>query len=244
MDETFAQALRSGLVDQVNNSRRQSRWWARPRSRIAAAGSLVMLALTGGGIAYATGAWTTPPGGQITTVLAAPVTHTGVGTQTVRLGKRPPGATTISIAFTCLSAGDFTFADGASVQCSRRDASGHPSTATYSLSIAPGQDSTTITATPGARWHLVATYASQTTTAWGVNADGQTYGVQNAHGVPDLIAVIATNHRLGYVYAKQLNSPAPKSPAQALAQNNAPARTLTVYKSDGKTPIGKFILGQ
>src|SRR5471030_4639 len=103
------------------------------------------------------------------------------------------------------------------------------------------RDSTTITTTPDARWRLIATYASVTTTAWGVNASGQTYGVQNKHGIPDLIAVTATNHRSGYVYADQLNTPSPKTPSQAIAQNNAPPRTLTVYQSDGKTPTGKFI---
>ena len=55
--------------------------------------------------------------------------------------------------------------------------------------------------------------------------------------------MIATNHRSGYVYADQLNAPLPKTPSQAIAQNNAPPRTLTVYKSDGKTPIGKFVVG-
>jgi hypothetical protein len=29
----------------------------------------------------------------------------------------------------------------------------------------------------------------------------------------------------------------------AVAENNAPPRTLTVYESDGKTPIGKFVVG-
>jgi hypothetical protein len=111
------------------------------------------------------------------------------------------------------------------------------------VSIAPGQDSTTITATPSARWRLVATYASVTTTAWGVNASGQTYGIQNQQGIPDLVAVIATNHRSGYVYANQLFTPPPETPSQAVAQNNAPPRTLTVYESDGETPIGEFVAG-
>jgi hypothetical protein len=111
------------------------------------------------------------------------------------------------------------------------------------MSIAPGQHSTTITATPAARWRLVATYASVTTTAWRVNASGQTYGIQNQHGTPDLVAVTATNHRIGYVYAEQLSTPAPKTRSQAIAENNARPRPLTVYKADGKTPIGKFIAG-
>jgi hypothetical protein len=61
--------------------------------------------------------------------------------------------------------------------------------------------------------------------------------------MPDLIAVIATNHRSGYVHTNQLDSPPPKTPSQAIAQNTAPPRTVTVYESDGKTPIGKFVAG-
>jgi len=243
MDETFAAAVRDLLVAQVQEAGSSSQWSARPRRWIAAAGAVLALAAAGGGIAYATGAFTTPPGGDAVTKLAPPVTATGTGTQTVNLGTPPAGTTTIDIAFTCLSAGHFTFADGAGVRCDSADAARRsPPIATYTLAIAPGQDKTRIAATPGSRWRLVATYASVTTTAWGVNASGQTYGVQNQHGVPDLVAVTATNDRSGYVYANKLDSPAPKTIAQALAQNNEPPRTLSVYESDGKTPIGEFVV--
>lgn len=110
------------------------------------------------------------------------------------------------------------------------------------MPIAPGQDSTTITATPGARWRLTATYSSVTTTAWGVNASGQTYGVANNNGTPDLIAAQATDGRTGYVYANQLQGAQQTSPSQAAA-NNRPARAVTVYEADGKTSIGQFIVG-
>jgi len=244
MDETFAAAVRDLLIEQVQEAGSSSRV-VRPAKRwIAAAGGVLALAVAGGGIAYATGAFTTPPGGDAVTKLAPPVTASGTGTQTVALGTPPAGTTAIDIAFTCLTAGDFTFADGAAVKCDSADArSQSPPIATYTLSIAPGQDSTRITATPGSRWRLVATYASVTTTAWGVNASGQTYGVQNQHGVPDLVAVTATNHRSGYVYANKLDPQPPKTIAQALAQNNTSPRRLTVYESDGKTPIGEFVVG-
>ena len=128
--------------------------------------------------------------------------------------------------------------------CDSADAGPQSTPVTYTMSIAPGQDSTTITATPSSSWRLVATYASVTTTPWGVNASGQTYGTQNQHGIPDLVAVIATNHLAGYVYADQLFTPPPQTPSQAVAENTAPPsppRTLTVYQSDGKTPIGEFV---
>jgi hypothetical protein len=160
----------------------------------------------------------------------------------VQLGTPPAGTNAIAISFRCLTAGDFTFADGSSVRCAAADLAGRQAnTITGTVPITAGQDSTTITATPGARWRLTATYSTVTTSAWGVNASGQTYGAANQHGTPDLVAVVATNGSTGYVYATQLTSPAPTSPGHAVAENNSPPKTLTVYDSDGKTPIGKFI---
>jgi hypothetical protein len=245
LDEAFSAALRDLLVEQVQQANHPHRWLARPRRWIVGAGAVLILAVTGGGIAYATGAFTsTLPGGNAITDRAAPVSATGIGTGSVKLGARPRGATSLYLAFTCLSPGDFTFADGASVHCARGDIGQRSAQVTYTMKIAAGQDSTRITATAGARWRLLATYVAVTTTAWGVNASGQTYGVQNRRGTPDLLAVIATNHRAGYVYAHQLNPPPPRTLKQALAQNEAGPKQLTVYKSDGQTPIGKFILGR
>jgi hypothetical protein len=245
MDETFAAALRDLLVEHVQHTDGRRRWFAGRRRWIAGTGAALVLAATGGGIAYATGALTSPqPGGNAISDLATPVSATGIGTETVELGARPTGATSIYMAFTCLTAGDFTFADGASVDCDSADVGRRSAQVTYTMKIASGRDSTRIDATAGARWRLLATYVSVTTTAWGVNASGETYGVANQHGTPDLVAVIATNHRTGYVYAHQLYSPPPKTISQALAHNHAAPETLTVYKPDGKTPIGRFVVGR
>lgn len=244
MSDTFSMALRDLLVAQVQGSadpqrlrlRRSSRWTVR-------AGAALIIAAGGGGIAYATGVFTTtPPGGPLVTNLAQPVTVTGNGTQTVQLGPIPHGTNAIAISFTCLTAGNFTFANGAGVDCAATDVAGmeaNPSTDTLPITL--GEDSTTITAAAGSRWRLTATYATVSTTAWGVNASGQTYGTANQYGTPDLVAVDATNGRTGYAYATQLTSPAPTSPSQAVSENNSPPKTLTVYDSDGKTPIGKFV---
>ncbi len=67
---------------------RQGSWFTGARRWIAGAGAVLILAAGGGGIAYATGAFTTPPGGNVVTDLAAPVTVTGTGTQTVELERR------------------------------------------------------------------------------------------------------------------------------------------------------------
>jgi hypothetical protein len=238
MEETFASSLRELLVEQVEASGSNLRQPSRVSRRWAArAGAVLVLIVGGGGIAYATGAWSVP-GSDVVTPLAAPVTVTGTGTETVQLGAQPAGTKALEMDFTCLTAGHFTFADGSAIVCGGSD---QPST--YAMPIAPGQDATTITATPGARWRLTATYSAVAVSAWGVNASGQTYGMANQNGIPDLVAAQATNGRAGYVYAYQLYPPSPKTIKQALAENNAPPTKMTVYASDGKTAIGKFISG-
>jgi hypothetical protein len=239
MDETFASALRELLVERVEASRNPARPLSWVHRRWAArTGAVLVLIVGGGGIAYATGVWSVP-GGDIVTPLAAPITVTGTGTQTVQLGRQPTGTKALEMDFTCLSAGSFTFADGSSSECS----SGSNQQSIYAMAIAPGQDSTTITATAGARWRLTATYSTVAVSAWGVNASGQTYGAANQNGIPDLIAAQATNGRTGYVYAYQLYPPGPKTIKEAVAENNAPPTRMTVYESDGKTAIGEFISG-
>jgi len=176
------------------------------------------------------------------TAIVPMVKFTGAGTQTVQLGQPPADATRIELQLTCLTPGVFGFTDGASVRCDAHDAG--RSVTTYSLPIAAGQQTTTITAGPGDRWQLFAHYANDATTAWKVNADGLTYGLPNSHGTPDLIAAVATNGRQGYIYAAQLQAaqPQPTSPEQAATMHPTPV-TIPVYKSDGRTVIGEFVIG-
>ena len=86
------------------------------------------------------------------------------------------------------------------------------------------------------------------TTAWGVNVKGETYGVVNEHGEPDLIAAVATNGRQGYVYVRDMTAadPAPASPEEAAAkarENAGKSFTVLAYQSDGETVIGEFVFG-
>jgi len=171
--------------------------------------------------------------------VAATVTVTGEGTQTVELGAPPAGTTELEIRLACLTAGTFLTADGASLVC---DASTAGTGAMgWHLAVVPGQHTTVITAGAGERWRLVATYVRVTDTSWGVNADGLTYGVANDRGTPDLVAAIATNGKAGYVYSRDLIEPAPSS-----LQIGAPPgqmRTISVYTSDGHTVIGQLSTG-
>lgn len=243
MDETFAVALRAALVEHVQTSRspartRRLRW----RGGLAA---IIALIITGGGVAFATGIFQLP-GSNVVAHLAPAVTFTGAGTHTVDLGTPPAGTTSIDIQLTCLSIGTFTTADGASLECGSTDIGATSDTMSWQLPVS-SLHSTTITASSGAHWRLIATYSAITTRPWGVNAHGQTYGVVNAHGTPDLIAVIATNGRTGYAYADQLQraqAPTPTSPEQAVASNGHHQSTsIPVYASDGQTVIGHFNVG-
>jgi hypothetical protein len=243
MDVTFAEALRAALVEHVETTAAPARPRRRPHLIVL---SLAGLAVAGGGVAMAAQLLApSPPGSDVVTLLAPAVVVSGSGTQTIELGPPPAGANRIDIKLACLTAGTFTTADGANLQCTNADvAAGGPGAMLYGLPLFAGQHSTTITAAAGSRWRLVAAYSTVQTSAWGVNARGETYGAVNAHGTPDLIAVIATNGKTGYAYAAQLLRPEPTytSPVDALAgQGNQTQFTVPVYEPDGQTVIGEFV---
>jgi hypothetical protein len=94
-------------------------------------------------------------------------------------------------------------------------------------------------------WKVVAGYVRTESSAWGVNAKGETFGVQRDGKSPDLLAVYTTDGRQGYAYVTDLDEPLPPtSPADALAQQEADdGRSVPVYESDGDTLIGEFRSG-
>lgn len=97
-------------------------------------------------------------------------------------------------------------------------------------------------------------FVPQKAPTYPVNTDGLTYGSAldaiSPDTEPDLILVEATNGKEGYVKKTQLdlaNGSAENfnSPAAALAWQAAHrglTSTLVVYASDGRTPIGLFIV--
>jgi hypothetical protein len=238
MDPAFAAGLRTALVEHVHAAPVARR---RRRARIGL-GLFLGAALAGGGVATAQ-ALLTPPGGEEVRRLGEPVTVTHTGTATVDLGPRPEGADHIELKLTCLTAGMFTFPDGAAVGCDDADVDRDGNFAGYEVELLPGEHMTRITTEPGSRWTLTATYANVRTTDWGVNDTGHTYGASNDRGDPDLVPVFATNGRTGYAYNRDLNEPSPTSPKEAVAWSNAPLVTvhIPVYQSDGKTLVGEFL---
>nr|WP_201762281.1 peptidase M56 family protein [Pseudarthrobacter psychrotolerans] len=242
VDDRFSNALRAELVAQVHQTspvraRQHTRLWL---GGVALAGACLL-----GGIGAAAAGLFQIPGGQEVTPLASPVTDTYTGTATVELGEPPAGATDIEMTLTALTPGWFEFSNGASCSYNDIDLETRLNWCRYTISLEPGQDSVTIKTEPGNQWKLTASYVKQERTELGVNAKGETYGVESPeNGVPDLIAVMATNGATGYAYAKDLyGGPMPTSPEDAVQNFNTPrpAREIPVFLSDGETEVGIFL---
>lgn len=196
------------------------------------------------------------PGGTLVTELAPAVEEQHAGTASVSLGRPPVGATGIAISLECLSAGSFAYPDGARLACNRADmrtsrpANQMPLQARHVIDLQDDQTAFTVTTSNGARWEVVASYVMTETTDWGVNENGQTYGIENEKGSPDLIRVAVKDAAFGYAYAEQLNNPSglpePTTPQEAGEYTRATqGRTydIPVYESDGVTRIGTFTTG-
>jgi hypothetical protein len=247
MDPVFTAALREALVTTVRDSPRARRRW---RWR-AGTGIFLGLTLVAGGVAVASGAFS-PPGAPVDSRLGNIIDATRTGTATVDIGAPPATATDVSLVLTCLTAGSFDFPNGSSMNCGAADLL-RPSiyrTASEVVPLTVGVDTVTITTSPNATWSLRATYVNQVTTAWGVNASGETFGVSNQQGTPDLIAVaIDQGKTQGYVERRELNCASGadvKSPAEALTWDETSQNrnvSIPVYESDGVTIIGNFTVG-
>lgn len=249
MDEDFARSLRAELVSKVRTvkqaDRKRKRLWI-------GAGAFAGVGLAGG-IGAAAAGLLVLPGGDVVSDVSSPVLVTETGSGDVELGPPAEGVTHVSLDLSCLTAGAFYFEDGASLVCTEADLEGPPPTAGYSIPITPDKTFVHIrTDNPDAQWQLKATYVTQTPTEWALNAKGETYGVPNDNGSPDLVAVFATSGEQGYAYAKELDEASGvnaaagfSSPEEALAwQEERRGKTFSVpvYESDGETLIGEFII--
>lgn len=247
MDPVFSAALREALVALAKNAPRVRRRW---RWRVGT-GVFVGFSLIAGGVALATGVFSTP-GAPADSPLSNIVTATRTGTATIDLGTPPATSTDISLSLTCLTVGTFYFPNGSSENCGTADMSLSPlyRTASEVVPLAAGVDSVTITAGADHSWALQATYVNQVITPWGTNANGQTFGATNVNGTPDLVAVVVDHGTFhGYVKASDLScaeSGDVKSPAETLTWDKESRNrniSIPVYESDGTTVIGTFVMG-
>lgn len=246
MDPVFSAALREVLIVTVKDAPRVRRRW---RWRFGA-GVFFGSTLVAGGAAVASGVFS--PGSPVDTPLGNVLTVTRTGSATIDLGSPPANATNLSLTVTCLTVGTFNLSNGSGMSCDSADLRHPPpldQEASEVIPLIPG-NKVTITTSPDATWTLRATYVNQVTTPWGTNAAGQTYGEENQNGTPDLIAVaVDQGTTQGYVKASQLNCAERgdvKSPAQALIWDKESENrniSIPVYKSDGATVIGNFLIG-
>jgi hypothetical protein len=246
MDPVFASTLREALIANVERAPRLRRRW---QWRLGI-GVIVGSVFVGGGAALAAGVFF-PPRAPLDTQLGNIITVTRTGSATIDLGAAPATATNISLTLTCLSVGTFDFPDGSSLTCSPPiSAAGSYGQSTEVVPLQPGQHTVTIDTSANASWTLQAEYVNRVTTSWGTNTSGQTYGVPNLNGTPDLIAVTIDQGKVqGYVKASDLDCASGNyvvhSPAQALAWDAASKNrniSIPVYESDGRTVIGVFVI--
>lgn len=216
-----------GTVDsRLQRSQRHTR-------RVAAVlGTVAGAAMLTGGAVLAIGF----PGETTTTPIGTVVSGTYTGTASVDVGAAPADAGAVILDVTCVHGGGIILvplngrnADTVSLDCGVRAGTTHIIDGKLPD---PGSTSITITADPGTEWTVTAQYATTSTTEWGVNENGQTYGVANHNGLPDLSPALATNGKVGYIVNRDLFS-----------FRDGEEGTINVYEDDGITVIGQFFVG-
>ncbi|MHA7144980.1 hypothetical protein ACX80U_09720 [Arthrobacter sp. TmT3-37] len=248
MDPTFSHGLRAALIEQVNAASpvraRRHRWWI-------GAGVFAGVGLIGGVGATAAN-FLVEPGADVVTEYGNPVSGIYTGSQTIELGAAPDSANSIMVELICLSGGTIYLQQGASTSCPDI---GTGLTYRTTLTLRPEQDTLELrSSNPDVSYQAHITYASRTPTDWAVNENGDTYGATNARGEPDLVSVVTTTGKLGYVYADELKEASGRtaaaqfsSPAEALAWQEAREGTVALipmYESDGETVVGEFDAGR
>lgn len=240
LDPGFAAAVRNELVA-IGTTRSRLQRHQR-RTRLAVAGIIVVAAAATTGAAIVANSF---PGSTTVAPVGNSVAVTRTGTATINLGPAAKGANTVILDVTCIS--DSGKISVPSTSGFSQDAAGNTipfvgmgewDCATRSTTVhikdgylAPGTTSITVTADPGTTWKAIARYGGATTSPFGVNAHGQTYGAPNAkYGLPDLQGAQATNGKLGFIYVKEYGA-------------FAGIGCINVYTSDGTTVIGKFGIG-
>ena len=169
---------------------RSRRWWL-------GGGTTALALFAGTATAAATGLLPLPGATEITTI-----STTTTGTDTIDLGATPDDANGVVLSLRCLTPGRFSFPDGSSLGCSSIDfgTGTEPGIAPSLFPLSNVIDgSVQITTSPDARLSITATHATETTTDWATDEQGQSCGVINENGEPYLIAVTADDGRQGYV---------------------------------------------
>ena len=239
LDPRFAAGMREQLIETAAGTSPLAK---RTRShRLAlglAVGAGAVALLTAGALVVAT----VLPGMQIVNPTGPTVTQSYIGSSRVDIGEVAGDANAVQITIQCTSPGAFDvsyfgddgMATGTLWVCGVGEGRAPVGTPTPMdvLTLVDGQVDVQVTTDAETTWTASVQFVTAETTEWGINANGQTYGVPNNNGVPDLEGVYASNCEVGYVYSNHLS---PADPDGRLA--------IPVYKSDGVTVIGEFWIG-
>jgi hypothetical protein len=235
MNPKLASAVRAELAAIGTKHSRLQRHQRRVRTLVIVVGVIVIaVATTGAAIVVSN-----LPGTTTVTPLGGFAAATLTGTGTLDLGPVPEKAGAVIVNVTCLNKEGTVsvptnpqsrlFSGGfVTLYCGKGRTK--PAKIDDGLLPRPGSTTITITADPGTKWKATAEYASSVTSAWGLNAHGQTYGKCDYNGCPDLMAAQVINGEEGYIYAKEFGG-------------FKGTGYIKVYESDGTTVVGRFAIG-
>jgi hypothetical protein len=189
------------------------------------------------------------PGAPVISLLGDPVSQQITGAKELALPTPPKGSTHVRVTISCLTPGTTTWGldpsgNNPSSACTRFDLL-HAQSAYFDFALS-ADDVLDIRADADVSSMVTYQYLALVETAWGVNANGETFGVLKDGGeTPDLVSAIgvASSGKVvdGYLWASTLEGPLPTSPAQALewqAQQGREGRDIPLYASDGRTQLG------
>ncbi|MDH6181520.1 hypothetical protein M2152_001702 [Microbacteriaceae bacterium SG_E_30_P1] len=208
-DPERSAAIRAGLATNVESGHRS------PHASLLAAavlaGALVGVGLTAAvastlseepvtvasGPALPDGVW---PGASVVTIVEDAGSTRVSGPALVPL-QPPVGATDVRVRITCLTSGVTKVGFSPTTVALTSTCTGDDRTETWSdLALSDDNSSLFASPEPGAEVVVSLQYLVKTETEWGVNAQGQTYGVASPRlGTPDLLAAVGVDGTLGYV---------------------------------------------
>ncbi|WP_423918885.1 hypothetical protein ACPEEZ_11320 [Frigoribacterium sp. 2-23] len=240
LDPVFATAVEAALRNEVDAARGASRPWWRRHRKLAIALPLAALAL--GGASAATAAVLGAPGSVITATHGTPIIETHAGRATIALDSLPQGTSTLEVEIGCLSRGTVTVVGLTTITCDQSlvDAAATDG-ATEGGNMSADRTHLDVIATPGTQWTIRIAATDEDTVPWATNSHGQSYGLTNEHGRPDLIATTGTdphgNPIAGYTHRADTPEAIPSPSAGA---QTPPSRALDIplYAVDGTTRIG------
>lgn len=240
LDPVFADAVEAALRNEVDATRGAPRPFWRRHRKLAIALPLAVLAL--GGASAATAAVLGAPGSVVATTHGTPIIETHAGPATITLDSLPRGASTLVVEIGCLSRGTVTVVGLTTITCDRSlvDAA-RTYGATEGGTMVADRTHLDVIATSGTQWEIRITATDEDTVPWATNSHGQTYGLSNEHGRPDLIATTGTDPQGNSITGYTRRADTPKAAASPPAGASPPSSTrldIPLYAVDGTTRIG------